>query len=71
MFATLVVCAQAMCPLSVGLLMISVMCYMPICVIMSLIGTYPRPIYLVSLSMPTVGKLGLSPNVFLAALLRI
>ena len=60
-----------MYPLSVGLLMIYVMCSMPIWVALSFIGAYPSPISLVGLCIASVGKLGVSPSAFLAALFRI
>ena len=60
-----------MYPLSVGLLMISVLCSMPIWVALSFIGAYPSPISLVGLCIASVGKLGVRPNAVLAALLRI
>ncbi len=60
-----------MYPLSLGLLMISVMCSMPIWVALSFIGEYPSPISLVGLCIASVGKLGARPFAFLAALLRI
>ncbi len=60
-----------MCSLSVGLLMMFVMCFIPICVALSFIGVYPRPIFLVDVYIASVGKLGVSPREFLAALLRI
>ena len=60
-----------MYPLSVGLLMISVMCSMPIWVALSFIGAYPCPISLAGLCIACVGKLGIRPSAFLAALLRI
>ena len=60
-----------MCSLSVGLLMMFVMCFIPICVALSFIGAYPRPIFLVDVYIASVGKLGVSPREFLAALLRI
>ena len=71
MFATLVVWAYDMYPLSVGLLMTSAMCSMPIWVALSFIGAYPSPISLVGLCIASAGKLGIRPSVFLAALLRI
>ena len=58
-------------PLSVGLLMISMMCSMPIWIALSFIGAYPSPISLVGLCIAYVGKLGIRPSAFLAALLRI
>ena len=69
MFAILVVCACAMDPLSVGLLRMSVMCYIYICVARFFIRAYPRPISLVGLCIASIGKLGVSPILFLAALL--
>ena len=60
-----------MYPLFVGLLMISVMCSIPIRVALFFIGAYPSPISLVGLCIASVGKLGVSPNAFLAALFRI
>ncbi len=60
-----------MYPMFVGLLIISVVCFMSICVALFLIGAYPRPISLVGLCIASVGKLGISPSAFLAALLRI
>ena len=51
--------------------MISVMCSMPICVARSFIGVYPSPIYVAGLCITSVGKLGVRPSAFLAALLRI
>ena len=70
-FATLVVWAYAMYPLFVGLLMISVMCSMTICVALSFIGAYPSPISLVGLCIASIGKLGKCPSASLAALSRI
>ena len=58
-------------PLSVGLLMIFEICSMPIRVTLSFIGAYPSPISLVGLCIASIGKLGVSPSAFLAALLRI
>jgi hypothetical protein len=55
----------------VGLLMISVMCSMPIWVALSLVGAYPSPMSLVGMCIASVGKLGVWPGAFLAALLRI
>ncbi len=46
------------------------MCYIPIYVALSFIGTYPRPIFVVGLSSVSVEKLGVRPKAFLAALLR-
>jgi hypothetical protein len=60
-----------MCHMFVGLLTISVMCSIPICVDLYLIGAYPSPIFLVGLSIFSVGNLGMSPSAFLAALFRI
>ena len=61
-----------MYPLSVvGLLTIYVMYSMPICVALSFIGAYPRLISLFGLCIASVGKLGISPSAFLAALLGI
>ena len=60
-----------MYPLSVGLLIIHVMCPISICVALSFIGVYPRPISLVRLCIASAGKLGVSPSAFLAILLRI
>ena len=60
-----------MYPLSVGLLLISVMCSMPIWVALTFIGAYPSPISFVGLCIASVGKLGVKPRAFLAALLRI
>jgi len=60
-----------MCPLFVGLLTISVMCSMPICVDLYFIGAYSSPISLVGLCIASVGKLGINPSAFLAALFRI
>ncbi len=60
-----------MCPLFVGLLTISVMCSMPICVALYFIVAYPSPISLVGLCIASVGKLEMSPSAFLAALFRI
>ena len=57
-------------PLSVGLLMISVICSISICVAMSFIGAYPRLISIVCLCIASVGKLGIRPSAFLASLLR-
>ena len=51
--------------------MIYVMSFIPIQVALSFIGAYPSPIYLVGLCIASVGKLGVSPSAFLAALLRI
>ena len=59
-----------MCPLFVGLLRISVICSIPICVALSFIGGNPRPIFVVCLCIASVGKLGIRPSAFLAALLR-
>ncbi len=71
MFATLVVCAWAICSLSVGMLKMSVMCSIPKCDALSCIGVYPRPISVAGLCTASVGKLGVGPNAFLASLLRI
>jgi hypothetical protein len=60
-----------MYPMHVGLLMMFVMCSIPICVALSFIGAYPRPISLVDVWIASVRKLGISPRAFLAALLRI
>ena len=57
--------------MSVGLLMISVVCSTPIWVALSFIGVYPSPISVVGLCIASVGKLGVRPSAFLAALLRI
>ena len=71
MFATLVVWEYTICPLSVGLLMMFVLCFMPVWVALSFSGAYPSPISLVGLCIASVGKLGVSSCAFLAALLRI
>jgi len=71
MFATRGIWVWANHPLSVGLLMIFDMCSMPICVALSFIGAYPRPIYFVASCIASVGKLGVSLGAFLAALLKI
>ncbi len=71
MFPTLVVWAWAIWPLSIGLLMMSVICSMPTWVALSFIGAYPSPISLAGLCIASVGKLGVRPSAFLAALLRI
>ena len=47
------------------------MCSMPICVALSFTCAYPRPISLVGLCIASVGKLGISPSAFLAALFSI
>ena len=60
-----------MYPLSVGLLMIYVMCSIPIRVALSFIGAYPSPISLTGLCIASVRKLGVSPSAFLATLFRI
>ena len=59
-----------MCPLSVGLYRISVICSISICVALSFIGAYPRSISVVCLCFASVGKLGIKPSECLAALLR-
>ena len=51
--------------------MISEICSMPIRVVLSFIGAYSSPISLLGLCIASVGKLGISPSAFLAALLRI
>ena len=71
MFATLVVWAWAICPLSVGLLIMFVICSMPIWVALSFNGAYPSPISLMGLCIASVGKLGVRPSEFLAAVLSI
>ena len=43
----------------------------PICVALFLSGAYPRPISFVGRCIASVGKLGVRPNAFLAALLSI
>ena len=58
-----------MSPLSVGLMRMSVMCSISICVAQSFIGAYPIPISVVGLCIAFVGKLGISPIAFLATLL--
>jgi hypothetical protein len=57
-----------MCPLAVGLLMISVMCSMPICVTRFFIGVYPSPISVVDMCIASVGKLGVRPSALMAAI---
>ena len=57
--------------MSAGLLTISVMYSMPICVAFEFINAYPSPISLVDLCIASVGKLGMIPSAFLAALFRI
>jgi len=59
-----------MCPLFVGLFRISVICSIPICVALSFIGAYPRPISVVCLCTASVKQLGIRPSAFLATLLR-
>jgi hypothetical protein len=54
-----------------GLLRISVRCSIPICVALFLSGAYPSPVSLVGRCIVSVGKLGVRPNGFLAALLSI
>jgi len=46
-------------------------CYIPICVALSLSGTYPSPISFVGRCIASVGKLGVRPNAFLTALLSL
>ena len=46
-------------------------CSIPICVALFLSGAYPSPISLVGRCIVFVGKLGVRPNGFLAALLSI
>ena len=60
-----------MYPLSVGLLMISVMCFIPIRFAISFIGAYPSPIFLMCLCIAPGRKLGVSSSAFLAALFMI
>jgi hypothetical protein len=54
----------------VGLLKIFVICSIPICIALSFIGAYPRPISVVCLCIASAGKLGIKHSAFLAALLR-
>jgi len=58
-------------PRSVGLLMISMRCSIIIWVDLSLSGAYPSLIYFVGRCIASVGKLGVRPSAFLAALLSI
>jgi len=53
-----------------GLLIIYVIYSIPICIALSFIGAYPRPVSVVGLCIAFVGKLGIRPSAFLAALLR-
>ena len=59
-----------MCPLSVGLYRISVICSISICVALSFIGAYPRSISVVCLCFASVGKLGIKPSAFSSLYLR-
>ena len=59
-------CTKTVYPLSVGVLRISVMCSIPICVARSFICAYPS---LVSFVDRCIGKLGISPIAFLVTLL--
>ena len=54
-----------------GLLTISVMCSIPLCVALYFVGVYPNPISLVGLCISSVGKLGMRPGASLAFLFRI
>ena len=47
------------------------MCSIPISVALSLSGAYPKPISFVGRCIASVGKLGMRPSAFLAALLSI
>ena len=55
----------------VGLLRMSTRCSIPIFVALLLCGAYPSPNSFVGRCIATVGKLGIRPNAFLAALLSI
>jgi len=46
-------------------------CSIPMCVALSLSGAYPSPISFVGRCIASVGKLGVRPNAFLAALSSI
>ena len=69
MVATRYVRAYARYPLLVGLLRMSMRYYIPICVALFLSGAYPSPISFVGRCIASVGKLGVRPIAFLAALL--
>ncbi len=68
MVAILVVCACAIYPLSVDLFRVFVLCSIPICVALSFVVVYPRPISVAGLCIASVGKLRVRPVAFLAAL---
>ena len=63
--------AYARYPLSVGLLSMFIICYIPICVALCVSGAYPSQISFAGRCIAYVGKLGVSPSAFLAALLSI
>ena len=54
-----------------GSLRMSIRCSIPICVALFLIGAYPNPISFEGRCIDSVGKLGIRPMAFLAALLSI
>jgi hypothetical protein len=58
-------------PLSVGLLRMPMRCSIPICVAFFLSGAKPSPISFVGRCIASIGKLGVRPNAFQAALFRI
>ncbi len=49
----------------------SMRCSIPICVALFLSGAYPSPISFVGRCIASVGKLGVRPGAFLAALMNI
>ena len=61
----------AMWPLSVGLLMVRVRCSEPMEMALEVIGARPRPNSAVGRWIASVGKLGVTPNAFLAAALSM
>ena len=54
-----------------GLLRMFMRCSIPICVALFLSGAYPSPRSIVGRCIASIGKLGVRPSAFLAALLSI
>ncbi len=54
-----------------GWLRVPIRCSIPICVALAFSGAYPSPISFLGRCIASVGKLGVSPSAFLAALLSI
>ncbi len=54
-----------------GLLSMFIICYIPICVALCVSGAYPSQISFAGRCIASVGKLGVRPSAFLAALLSI